>query len=256
MASLAERYSTGISGARAFVPPLHVAASRPHLHHASIATRMCVVVWRAIALMLLSNPLSLAVPLTWIASPSASHNFIVVTDAGPFGSGIAIFNLAHSAVAHASFRLPFEGRAPGSDPIKESRFQNIREFMGAILALICINHLSTTSCQILWVNYNMSALAWVRDDMSSSLSARWAFLSFTCLSLLGHVKIYQVEHIPGVNMGVVDALSRFLPTPELLGSDSRVLDLPTEALSKLFLSSDPTDHADTPSCGNTMFPSW
>jgi hypothetical protein len=35
LASLAERYSAGISGARAFVRPLHVAASRPHPHHAS-----------------------------------------------------------------------------------------------------------------------------------------------------------------------------------------------------------------------------
>ena len=35
LVSLAERYSTGISGARAFVRPLHTAASHPHPKHAS-----------------------------------------------------------------------------------------------------------------------------------------------------------------------------------------------------------------------------
>ena len=257
LASLAERYSAGILGARPFVRSLHSAAARVTPSYATSETKMCIVVWRALALILLANPLSLAVPLAWISSIS-HHCFkhFVVTDAGPFGLGIVIFDYAGNAITYASYRFPFEKRAPNFDVVKESRFQNVREFMGVILTLVCVNKLSSDPCQIMWINDNMSALSWVREDMTSSIGARWSFLAHTWLSILGHVSVTQVEHIPGVDMGAVDKLSRFNPTPELSNVPDWSNKLPIVLLDKLFLLCDPAGDLDTDSCGNLIFPPW
>ena len=241
---------------RPFVRALHVAAARTSPSHATSESKMCIVVWRAVSLILLTNPVSLAVPLSWIASTNRSFKFHVVTDAGPFGLGIIIFDVDGNDIAFASYRFPFEARAPDADLVKESRFQNVREFMGAILSLICANRLSADPCQIMRVNDNMSALSWVREDMTSSLGARWSFLAHTWFSILGHVSITQTEHIPGVDMGSVDKLSRFMPTPELSEISDWSSKLPLGLLDKLFLLCDPSTVLATDLPGNSIFPSW
>jgi hypothetical protein len=257
LASLAERYSAGILGARPFVRSLHIAAAHVAPSHTTSETKMCIVVWRALALILLTNPLSLAVPLAWISS-TGYHRFKyhVVTDAGPLGLGILIFDCAGNAITFASYRFPFEKRAPNIDVVKESRFQNVREFMGVLLTLVCVNKLSSEPCQIMWINDNMSALSWVKEDMTTSIGARWAFLAHTWFSILGHVSVTQVEHIPGIDMGAVDKLSRFNPTPELSNIPDWSNELPTVLLDKLFLLCDPSAEFSTDSGGKAIFLPW
>ena len=102
----------------------------------------------------------------------------------------------------------------------------------------------------------MSALSWVRDNMSPSVASRWVFLAYTWVSFLGHVKIADVGHIPGEKMGVVDGLSRFKPTPELLGFPNWSHILPIRLLDALFLLCDPSVDLDMNELGNPSFPSW
>ncbi len=57
LASLAERYSAGISGYSAFVSPLHArTAKRRHLKKPSASARFCIDMWRIICILLYINP--------------------------------------------------------------------------------------------------------------------------------------------------------------------------------------------------------
>ena len=159
---------------------LHSPAAIAHPHYESSYDKMRISIWRAISFILFANPLSLVVPLSWVASPTDIVDFFVITDAGPFGLKIVIFGHLWYVVAYAPYTSPYEARTLDDDAVKQSRLQNIREFMGSILALICVNKLESKSCRIVWINDNVSALSRVRDDMSSSVAARLApFLACT-----------------------------------------------------------------------------
>jgi hypothetical protein len=136
MASLASRYSEALVGTRPFVTALYAAATRGSSRHASSETRACIVVWRAISLMAWSNPLSLAVPLLWGSSSVLTPRYIPTSDAGPKGLGVVVRNPAGVVLAYVSYRLPFSDDGSHLAEAKESRFQNVREFLGAIMSMI------------------------------------------------------------------------------------------------------------------------
>ena len=161
MASLASRYSEALIGTRPFVSALYAASARGSARHASSETRACIVVWRAVSLMAWSNPLSLAVPLRWVSSRVLSPEYTPTSDAGPQGLGVVVRNPAGMILAFAGYRLPFSDDGSQSSEAKESRYQNVREFMGAILSMIMCFQLARGPCVIHWINDNTSAISCV-----------------------------------------------------------------------------------------------
>ena len=233
MASLASRYSMALLGTRPFVSALYAATVHDAPKHASSETRACIVVWRAIALMAISDPMSLAIPLRWVSSKSAAPDFYPTSDAGPFGLGVVIRDPTGVTVAFVSFRLPF------SITIGESRYQNFREFLGSILSILMCYMITGGPCCIHWTSDNTTALSWVERDRAKGKSAQFAFLAYTWLVLLSGVHIVSASHIPGSTMGCVDKLSRFHPTPELASTADWSNKIPVNALNDLFMSCDP-----------------
>jgi len=239
MASLASRYSEALIGTRPFVSALYKASVHVKPRRVDSETRACITVWRAIALMAISDPIALATPMTWMSSKQGKAKYIVTSDAGPLGLGVLVRDRVGKLLAFVSYRLPFS--ADGSQPVQvlESRFQNVREFMGAILSVILCYQLEGGPCFIHWINDNIAALSWVQKDLAKSKSAQFAFLMYTWLSLCGGIRVVSSQHIPGITMGCVDHLSRFTPTPQLPKSEDWSERLPSSLLDKLFLRCDP-----------------
>ena len=239
LASLASRYSRAIIGARPFVQPLYRASNRRTPTRPCSETKACIIVWRALSLLLLEYPEKLAVPLVWLSSRRQRITFIVTTDAGPLGLGIVIRLLDGRIIAFASLAFPFKRRHETVDSAMESKYQNCREFLGVVLAILCCHQLCRYPINIKWVNDNASALSWADKNRSNSKSAQWAFLCFTWLQILGRVRLEEVEHIPGTEMGVVDDLSRFKPTPDLEKYDNWSSKFP-RLLTNLLSACDPS----------------
>ena len=64
----------------------------------------------------------------------------------------------------------------------------------------------TTSYQ--WVNDNTGAIAWVNANKCSSLASSFACMAISQLNMLTDVWAADAIHIPGENMGEIDAMSR------------------------------------------------
>ena len=239
MASLASRYSQALIGTRPFVRALYAASKKCEDAHASSETRACIVVWRAIALMAISDPVSLAVPIRSVSSIKVLPQFLPTSDAGPLGLGVVVRNIAGDILAYAKYKLPFSSDGSQESEAKESRFQNVREFLGAIMSMILCYQLARGPCYVHWVNDNTSAIAWVNRNMSKSKAAQFAFLTYTWLGLLSGVHVVDSSHIPGVSMGCVDSLSRFIDTPELPAHLDWSGRLPLDRLDAMFIGCEP-----------------
>ena len=173
-----------------------------------------------------------------ISSIKLPPEFLPTSDAGPLGLGVVVRNIAGDILANAKYRLPFSRDGSQESEVKESRFQNVREFMGVIMPMLICYQLAKGPCYIHWVNDNTSAIAWVNKNMSKSKAAQFAFLTYTWLGLLSGVHVVDSSHIPGVSMGCVDSLSRFIDTllsARLDWSDS----LPVDLLDAIFIGCDP-----------------
>ncbi len=243
LGSLASRYSKVLVGLRPFVHAFFTCASDGKAHHASSDIRLCVAIWRAVALLVLSNPTSLAVPLYSVSTLYKTINFVIISDAGPLGLGVKVMSPSGTVVAFASYRLPFpefKPLDPTAPTAKESKFQNVREFLGVVLGLLMCKQLCVSSCCVQWVNDNTAALSWVRDNMARSRAAQVSFLTYTWCCLLGRISVEQVQHIPGSTMGDVDSLSRFLPTQNLDPRHDWSSLLPIGCLDDCFLPCDPS----------------
>ncbi len=186
------------------------------------------------ALSLLVGPISLAVPIRSL-SQSFSHAALRITpDAGPEGIGVVIYDTHDRVLGFCKYRLPFQAI--------DSKFQNIREFLGLVLgAFLAFQFRSGDSFSIAWTNDNTSALSWTRKNMARSRAAQISFLIWTWLGIKAKITLAETVHIPGVTMGDVDALSRFRDTVNLnheLDSSAR---LPVADIDNLFRLADSTD---------------
>lgn len=202
LASLAVRYSQCILGMRPFVRPLVALTVGGHaVRRLSSMAKLAVVLWRAVALVLLKSPGALAVPLRSLVRGSGSADVFVVTDAGPAGLGLIMYDAVGSCLGFLSYRLPYSAI--------ESKYQNVREFHGLLLAEVMLASLGFRHTCYHWVGDNMAALSWARKESCSSGAAHSAFLAHSWLALRSGNVLVEVEHCPGVDMGDVDRLSRF-----------------------------------------------
>ena len=242
LASLAERYSWGITGMRMFVAPLHhmVAKFTSHPNHhytATSAVRLSVVMWRFTLFWLWANPAALRVPMRTMADPSLwQPDYILITDASPFKVGVVIRDPPGNLVAFASFPIPF--------PDARAQWQNLREYLGSVMGLLLLHQLHPHHpLTVKWVGDNVTALSSAEKHKCKSRQGQFACILSTLLQLMSRITITSVSHIPGLSMGDVDNLSRDRPTPSL--SSSALYQFShSDQISQLLLLCNPNTHTD------------
>ena len=239
LASLACRYSQGLRGMRSFVQPLYVLTRGWHrkLHRKSLtsSSKLAIVMWRSVTLILLSDPTFLAVPLSTFRTTSVEDwQFFIISDAGPEALGVAVYDRSYHCLAHTSFKLPFHAT--------ESRYQNAREFQGLLLGELVLCWLGINHARIEWRGDNMSELSWARRDMCTSSTAQVSFLAHSWLNILSDNEIVSVVHQAGTTMGDIDGLSRFRVTQFEAITD---VTAHLRTASELFVLCDPTANRST-----------
>lgn len=229
MASLACRYSEYLTGARPFVRSLFRLTSKAQAP--SGAAKIAIIMWRIIGTLLLNDPDCLSLGLDRAAlDGDSSVDITVISDAGPLALGLAIYSLEGACLKHASYALPFDARDP--------KYQNVREFMGVVLAMMLLIKLGYRNITVGWTGDNMSGLAWARDNMCNSDAALAVFTAYSWLSIKSGIVVTKVTHKAGVNMGDIDGLSRFKATQFATATDAG--DLLSSHLTDLFVLCDPT----------------
>jgi hypothetical protein len=232
MASLACRYSLALEGTRPFVGVFFSGVSCKQGLYPTSEVKLAIIVWRAVALVALNKPLHLAMPLMSFVDPPAI-DVVLTSDAGPEGLGVMLTSVQGGLLAFASYKMPFESR--------ESKYQNVREFCGAICGMLLISIVAPACKHIGWYGDNVSSLKWVRANMSSSKAAQAAFTLFSWLQIRTGVRFTFADHIAGTMMisNQVDSLSRFKPTSLDVRLDQSVL-LNNKITDDLFTLCDPT----------------
>ena len=232
LGSLATRYSAAITGTRPFVHAFFEAFGDDRSKHASSSIKLCILIWRAVALILLHDPKSMAVPLVSLSTRHTVSDFYLTTDAGPEGLGVVLRDNNLCVLAFLSYKLPFIAL--------ESKFQNVREFLGVVLGTFLACQFRRSNMRLSWTNDNTSALSWARADMARSRAAQASFLVLSWCKIKAKVEFSEITHIAGVDMGDVDSLSRFLPVIGLEPQLDRSSSMPIILLNELFSLCDPT----------------
>ena len=241
LSSLFERYSMAIVGMRAFVTPLYALMSHnpkadpSSKRRISAAAKFCVVIWRAVTLIMLVSPDALSVPIrSVVESFSMSPDYRTTSDAAN-SIGLVVRNHLSEVVLVTSYKLPFSAES--------SSYQNAKEFMGLLLALILIkikfNPAKGTTFAL--TGDNVTSLSWVEKNKANSASAHIAFLAYSWVVITTGLRCVALNHIAGKSdqMYDIDALSRNYANE--LDSSLQFVNTSGDAkLDKLFKLCDPT----------------
>jgi len=248
LSSLTERYSLAIIGMRVFVDQFTnlqrgtvQSSDRFNLSRRTVSSmaKLAVVFWRAVILIMISDPSYLAVPIEYFARDilSESYSYSVVTDAAD-SVGLLLFEGA-DLIAYTSYAFPFYAH--------EGKFQNAREFLGIVLALILFKRQFNLprGSKIALRSDNMSALSWVKKNKTTSELAHFAFIAYSYVVIITGYEVVDLTHIAGKSdeMFNSDALSRNRPTRDL-DSSLFVVTSGITKLDALFALLDPS--GDTP----------
>jgi hypothetical protein len=200
--------------------------------------------WRVVAILLWINKDFFSVPIESLAwGYMFLIHYKIKTDASPWKLAAAIFSMDGHMLAYTTLVLPYK------DP--DNKYQNIKEFSGGILGCILASIFLKPSSliRIQWIGDNTSALAWAEENKCSSKAAQYANIAFTWFQVYSNVQLQTTKHCAGVDMGVIDGLSRDFPTPGL-DTELRIDVDSNEAVQMLFQTIDPTtirnldDHHD------------
>ena len=237
LASLAQRYSLCLRGLRAFVQPLYSmcrGSNNLALKKASSAARFSIEVWRAVSMMLYQDSNCLSVPLRSLVPSGFLCDFSMISDAGPRGLGAAIFDSDGVLLIYTSFVLPFDAADP--------KFQNCREYMGFLMCLVLLHQLRRPcrGAVLAWRTDNKAALSWVEENMCRSDTTQVALMAVTWMTIKSSLEVREVSHLPGVQMGIIDDLSRqrahSWPVDKSFDSQNN------SSICQLFRACDPTNY--------------
>ena len=235
VASLAERFSHVILGTRPFVTLLYDlttgADNNPFAaKRANSAQRFVLEIWSAVAVILFVNPAALAVPLSRVCSirPS-SKSVCIVSDYGPNRIGCIIYDADECEILwHIKYRLPY------TIPDEQiSSLQNACEFQGIMLGMVVLAHYAIDCEVILWKQDNTAALSWAHKGKARSAAAQFSVMFYAWFQIINKVRVVE-SHRPGVEMGIVDDLSRDRDVG--LPDDKRVDQASIARLDELFLA--------------------
>jgi hypothetical protein len=196
--------------------------------------RFAIEICRIVAILLWIDKDFFSVPIESLAwGYTFKIHYKTKTDASPWKLAAAIFDMDDRMLAYTTLLLPYK------DP--DNLYQNVKEFSGGILGCILASTLLKPSSltRVQWIGDNTSALAWADGNKCSGRAAQYANIAFTWFQVYSNVQLQTTKHCAGVDMGVIDDLSRDFPTP---GLDTRLrIDLDShEAVKTLFKVIDPT----------------
>ena len=202
-----------------FVQPLNdiLRGSSDSPREATSSARFCVEVWRAVACILALRPDDLAMPLRHLVPTVGTiASYALVTDAGPECVGIALFRMSPDRVVDFTQCICYTDFATigWDEATQDPRYQNTREYCGAVLGLILALDAQATGLlpdgpiHLHWYGDNTSALSWVDKNRMKSSQTQHIFMVFTWIRLRTPVDIPWCSHKPGDTMGDIDRLSR------------------------------------------------
>jgi hypothetical protein len=240
MASLAERYSNGLIGLSAFVQPFnYMCGKNRYSYLPSEQVKFCIDMWRIVSLILYINPLFFNNDILSLTGHCIVNNvyvydeFITISDASPYGiCGAIIDKYSKSFICYTFIPILFK------DP--DGKFQGLREYLGVltVLLLVKIYFKNSNTRSIKWISDNTGALSWAKKNRCTSSHGHAANIITAWFQIYSSYHIHQVAHIPGVNMGFIDDISRKVENPLTLVVP--FVDVFNESVSDLFSLCDPT----------------
>jgi len=222
VSSLVNLYSPFIRGMRPFVAAInHMTRKASTLHKARANPSACfaMAMWRAAMVISMADPEALAVSITaFVRNPRIKHVHPIVSDASPWRLCAALYHPETSALlAWATLRLPYKKDVDG-------RSQGHREYLGFLFSVLLLlqytklHGIATENIQYQWINDNMGALQWANKNKCSSLASQMACMAVSQIHMLSKIYMEDPDHLPGVEMGEIDAMSR-MADDETIESD-------------------------------------
>jgi hypothetical protein len=237
LASLIERYSSGIMGSRPFVQCFHKMVSltlptaqdiskkhnykRIQMEFATPSTLMAIEFWRSVCILWWLQPTRFAVPLEHYVSFSglamSPHQFVGISDSCSKRSAIGIYKVVNGNVENlaliAWMSVPFHCTYPINKPT--SSYQNTVEYIGVLLQLIAFNIVFPMLSRedkppiiIKMKSDNKSAISWIEKEKTRSNQTQVACMACSYLNVHSRIETESVEHLPGVLMLDIDRESR------------------------------------------------
>ncbi len=99
--------------------------------------------------------------------------------------------------------------------------QGHREYLGFLFSVLLIvrylkqRGLFADSFQYQWINDNVGALQWASKRKCSSLASQMACMAVSQIHMLTHIYMEDPDHLPGVAMEEIDAMSRMVDGEKL-----------------------------------------
>ena len=130
--------------------------------------------------------------------------------------------MTSTLLAWGTLRLPYERDIEG-------RSQGHREYLGFLFSVLLIvrylkqRGLFAESFQYQWINDNVGALQWASKSKCSSLASQMACMAVSQIHMLTHIYMEDPDHLPGVAMGEIDAMSRMVDGENLDSDRIRIV---------------------------------
>jgi hypothetical protein len=218
--SLAERYSHGIIGMRPFVDAfsdllrgVNLSPDNSRNIHflkgkrPSAAAKYAIIIWRAVILGLILQPDFFEVPMRSLMDLDKLPSLVFgISDAGPKGIGLVVYNPAGVVIAFADYWFQFNAEDPS--------YQNSRELIGLIIFYIVVhiklNLPRGTSIPCRWATDSRSCVAWIEQEKSKSSRAQKIFYAINWISIVTGIVVNDIKHVAGTSeeMRISDGLSR------------------------------------------------
>ena len=265
LASLVNMYSHVIRGMRPFVSAIIHMTCRASGHHnqrvqATSSAVFAIEMWRAAVALLVADRTRLSVSLDIFLMSLGLHSLLwkVVSAASPWRLAAGLYDYQTGRLlCWTTLLLPYSSE-------NAHRFQTQREYLGHLLSVLLIvayrtrlpMDCGTSSCQ--WVNDNTGAIAWVNVHKCSSPSGLFACMAVSQLNLLSDVWAADAVHIPGTNMGEIDAMSRLEAQSDPLTAfptltSATFLPIQSPLVMSLFTHCDPALSAKSPAEHHAIF---
>ena len=213
VSSLVNLYSPFIRGMRPFVAAINHMTRKANAQHkarANPSACFAMAMWRAALVICMADPEALAVSIiAFVRNPRVKRVHPIVSDASPWRLCAALYHPETSALlAWATLRLPYKKDVDG-------RSQGHREYLGFLFSVLLLlqytkkHGIATESVQYQWINDNMGALQWANKNKCSSMASQIACMAVSQIHMLSNIYIMEdPNHLPGVEMGEIDAMSR------------------------------------------------
>ena len=212
VSSLVNLYSSFIRGMRPFVAAINHMTKKANTQHkarASPSAGFAMAMWRAAMVICMADPEALSVSIiAFVRNPRVKHVHPIVSDASPWRLCAALYHPETSALlAWATLRLPYKNDVDGKS-------QGHREYLGFLFSVLMLlqytklHGIDTESVQYQWINDNMGALQWANKNKCSSMASQMACMAVSQVHMLTKLYMEDPDHLPGVEMGEIDAMSR------------------------------------------------